>query len=389
MRFADVATLLCLACVCGPTAAQAQDSRSSQLRLRAELGAEYDDNVHRAEQIRGAQPADIVSSPVSRALVGAAADGRLGDRQSVSTSVLFAGKIFTKHDARMENVAVVESAGAYRATLGDHTHLGIGVGYYEAIQAGTPAERELFGQARDFRSFVPTLRLGRRLGATNAIEGNVGYRLFDYKPNRSFDFRAPVFGFDYRFQRETSDGAADWDLTIGTSVELRRFAGTRWIATPVGCATATCVPGFDPAGTIHQDQFSSTHIEVVRTGQLLLGGGYSLNWNRSNSFSETVFRHVATVHVASALPFDLYLATRAEFVYARYPDHVVLSTGPSGSAYTSIDDENRSQFRAELSRGLPGNLMLIGRYVLYWNALGTSTVDYRRQTITLSVALLR
>ena len=118
MRFADVATLLCLACVCGPTAAQAQDSRSSQLRLRAELGAEYDDNVHRAEQIRGAQPADIVSSPVSRALVGAAADGRLGDRQSVSTSVLFAGKIFTKHDARMENVAVVESAGAYRAAPG-------------------------------------------------------------------------------------------------------------------------------------------------------------------------------------------------------------------------------------------------------------------------------
>jgi hypothetical protein len=369
--------------------------------VRAEVGAEYDTNVHRVEVLRGMTTATPVASPVGRLVLGLSSAGRVGRAEDVAFSILGGVKGFERSDARNENVLVVETAGSWRAAVGERTQVAASTVYYEAVQAGTPGERELSGEARDFRSLSPVLRLGRFLGSSAAEAGQpgppnqpgqldlaLGYRWFTYKPNRAYDFQAPVLGLEYRQQRESDDGEADWELTAGAAVELRRFSGARLVPTPPGtCGTpGDCAPMIDPVGARHVDQFSSGHVDLTHTGSLLLGLGYTLQWNRSNSDTESVFRHVGMAKLASALPGHLFLAARAELVYATYPDHVVLAAGPTGSAMASIEDENRSQLRIELSRALTPALRVVARYTLALNAFGQSVVEYRRQTATLSLS---
>ena len=42
--------------------------------------------------------------------------------------------------------------------------------------------------------------------------------------------------------------------------------------------------------------------DVTRTGRVLLGAGYAFHHNDSNSFGETLIRHIAIARVAAALP---------------------------------------------------------------------------------------
>ena len=55
---------------------------------------------------------------------------------------------------------------------------------------------------------------------------------------------------------------------------------------------------------------------------MLLGAGYAFQYNRSNSFGETVTRHFVTARFASPLPFGLTVAARAELLLAFYRDQV-------------------------------------------------------------------
>lgn len=377
-----LATLACLATAAASGPARGDDQR---VALRAELGAEYDSNVHRREGTSGSGGATAVGSPLARAVLGWTASDRLGQSQDVAFSILGGAKIFAVEDARSENVGVVETSGSWRLSLNERTRLGVSGVYYEAIQTGTRTEQQLSGEARDFRSLSPTARLLRGVGDYGTLALGGGYRWFVYKPSHDYDFGAPVLSAEYLYNRETSDGAADWEVSVGAGVELRRFSGVRLLRTSADCTTQACTLMADAAGTLHRDQFSSGHITVTRTGRLLLGAGYVLQWNRSNSYSESLVRHVGTARFATSLPFDFYLAARAELVYVRYANPVALLGGTSGQAYATIEDENRSHLRAELTRDLGARLQLIARYSLYLNPLG-GQVTYRRHTGTLSLA---
>jgi len=380
MRHRRRATLCAALAVTGAglswrTPAAAADDQ--QVSVRTELGAEYDDNVHRAEQINGDR-VTLVGSGLTRAVVALSAADRLSDRQDVAFSALGALKLFAAPAARNENVGVVETAGAWNLRLGPLSRLGAGVTYYEAIQAGTPTERALTAErdgvleARDFRSVVPSLRLWHALGAGSALGLSAGYRWFVYKPLRDYDFQAPVATLEHRFTRETEDGAAEWSLATALTGELRRFAGPRLLA-----------GGADGSGARHVDQFVTGQLDVTRTGAVLLGAGYALQWNRSNSYGEGLLRHIASLRFAAPLPFGFYLAARGELVLVGYHDQLPLLTDPSGGVNASIEEETRSEVRAELSRDLGAGLQLLGRYVFYANAIGQG--EYRRQTATLSL----
>jgi hypothetical protein len=360
--------------------ARADDERIS---LRAELGLEYDSNVHRAEQIEGANGPGVVGSPLTRAVLGWSAADRVGTGQDVAFSLLGGVKAFTVPDARSENVGVFETSGAWRILVGPRMRVGVAMATYEAVQAGTRTEQQLSGQARDFRSLAPSLRVFRAVGERGTVSLAAGYRWFVYKPLRSYDFGAPVLSAEYHLRYEASDGDADWDVVAGGGVELRRFAGTRLVPTPT-CTSSPCTPVLDPIGTRHADQFFSGHLEVVRTGRILIGAAYAIQWNRSNSYAEALLRHVATIRFTTPLPMGVYLAARTELVKVNYADSVALATGPSGQPSASIDDENRSHIRAELSRDVGKHLQVVGRYSLYVNALGQGR--YLRQTATLSLA---
>ena len=392
--------------------ARADDEHVS---LRAEIGTEYDSNVHRAEEIPGAASPPVVGSPLGRVVLGWSAADRLGATQDVAFSLLGAAKAFSAAEARNENVGIVESSGLWRVAMGEKTRVGIGAAYYEAIQSGSPTERELAGlnltgDPRDFRSLAPTLRAQRAIGNSGALALGVGYRWFVYKPNRGYDFTAPVLTVEYHLTHETADGGADWDVGVGSGVELREFAGVRLIQPLAGCTTtdpsgispsSICVTAPDPFGTKHSDQFYTGHIDVTHTGRVLVGAGYAIQGNRSNSYGESVLFHVGTVRFTAPLPLGVYLAARTELVYAAYADPIASVVGPDGRASATIEDENRSQVRAELSRDIGAHLQLVARYSLYVNALNqraTPTQDtngsntptlgqgkYLRQTATLSL----
>ena len=133
-------------------------------------------------------------------------------------------------------------------------------------------------------------------------------------------------------------------------------------------------------------------VDVTRTGRILLGAGYGLQYNGSNSFGETVTRHVATARVAAALPLGLYLAARADLLFAFYRDTVPVAQAigmmqmTSGKPYATIEDENRSSVRVDLSRDVGERLRALLRYTFYANELSNSSGSYRRHTLLLSLA---
>jgi hypothetical protein len=390
-RWALLAGACAAAVAASARPARAADGDGERVNVRAEIGAEYDSNVHRAEQLAGVG-APRVASPLVRGVLGWSAASRLGNRHDVAFSVLGAGKLFAAPEARSENVGIVETGGSWRVAAGTRTRLGLSGAYYEAVQSGTPTERAIDDVARDFRSLAPTAVLARALGASGALLVGAGYRWFVYKPLRTYDFTAPVLSLQYRWADETADGSAEWELVAGATAELRRFAGVRLLAPSELCTAQGCETSPDPAGTRHQDQFVTGQIEVSRTGLLLLGVGYAAHWNRSNSYTESLIRHIGILRLTAPLVLGVYLAARAELVYVQYSNPVALAVGPSGRPSATFEEEGRSQIRAELSRDLGSRAQLIGRGVFYTNFLTNLLgerafgYDYRRFTITLSVA---
>jgi hypothetical protein len=134
-----------------------------------------------------------------------------------------------------------------------------------------------------------------------------------------------------------------------------------------------------------RDQFATGHVELTRTGAALLGLGYVLQWNQSNSYGETLQRHFLSLRLTAGLPLGLYLAARAELLIARYADRVMIGS-PSTMQTNDIDRENRSSVRVDLSRALTERLQLVARYTAYLNELG-SVGRYHRQTALLSLAI--
>lgn len=364
--------------------ANAEPAPSSQhYALRAEVGSEVDTNAHRRETVQGAvDNTGAVVSPVGRVVVAGSLSDVVGDGHQVALSATVAGKVFTNTDARSENVAIVDGSALWRKALAPRWALALSSAYYEAFQGDGPN----FGiDRRDFRSFTPTLRLARTFG--DSVDAGVGggYRLFVFKPDHSFDFQAPTAVLDARWARETADGAAEWDVSVRASYERRFYSGRQLVET-TACTPQPCPPttGLD----LRRDHFLTSALDVSRTGRVLLGAGYGLFVNRSNSFGETVLRHFLTARFAAALPLELYLAARVEILVARYADPQFLAPGPmAGSPFVSIEDENRNSARVELSRNFGERLQLIARYTFYANELQRDTnVNYRRQTALLSLA---
>jgi hypothetical protein len=363
------------------------DSPNERYSLRAELGPELDTNAHRTEivHVAGVVNPPVVSSPLARAVLAGLLSDVVGNGHQVNLSATLAAKVFENSAARDEDVAIAESTLMWRAPLGPHAALGLAGAYYEAFQREAPPPVYGFDR-RDFRSVTPTARLLAGVSEHGELGVGGGYRVFVFKPDRTFDFQGPTASVDLRWARETEDGAADWEAAFRGAYERRAFDSAPFVELP--CQTpGTICPPVAGAGT-RLDHFATGAVDVSRTGRVLVGGGYALHFNLSNSFGETVLRHFLTAHFAAALPFDLYVALRAEILFARYADHVVIAQADTvGRTFVSIEDENRNLVRVDLSRNLTDRLQLLARYTFYSNELGAgNVVSYRRQTALLSLA---
>jgi hypothetical protein len=364
----------------------AEGSPNEHASLRAELGPEIDTNAHRTEIINvpGTVNPPVVSSPLARAVLAWTLSDIVGDGHEVAMSAALAAKVFEKAVARDENVGIAESTLMWRAPLGARTALALAGAYYEAFQAEAPPP-VYSNDRRDFRSLTPTVRLLAAIGEHGELGVGAGYRLFVFKADHTYDFQAPTASLDLRWARETEDGSADWEVAFRGAYERRAFESVPYVE-PMCPTTMTACPPVAGTGT-RLDHFATGAFDVSRTGRVLLGAGYALHVNLSNSFGETVLRHFVTAHFAAALPLDLYVAVRAEILIARYADQVVVAQADNvGRTFVSIEDENRNNFRVDLSRNLTDRLQLIARYTYYSNELGANDVSYHRQTALLSLA---
>ena len=139
------------------------------------------------------------------------------------------------------------------------------------------------------------------------------------------------------------------------------------------------------------DDFVTAQTEVTRTGRVLLGLGYAFQHNASNSFGETLIRHIATARIAAALPLSLYVAARADLLFVSYRDPVPIAQVDASQAavsrpFASIEEENRSSARVDLSRDISDRLRALLRYTFYANELGNNVGSYRRHTLLLSLS---
>jgi hypothetical protein len=358
---------------------------SERYTLRAEAGLEYDSNAHRAELVSGAVNPPIVGSPVERLVLAGTLSDLIADGQAVALAATLAGKLYDADGAHDEDVAIVSSSAAWQEALGAGKTLTLSGAYYEAFQ-NAPATLADADERRDFRSIAPGLQLDWPAADRLNVAVSVGYRMFIFKPDRDDDFGAPAAGLELRWARQPA-GGGDWEANAGAAFERRAFGGPALIGNCPTPAPAG-LPCSGPDTRI--DDFLMSHLEVTRTGRVLIGGGYAFHYNLSNSFGETVMRHFALARFAAALPGGLVLAARAELLFAFYRDPVVVGQISAGNTFVnfeSIGDENRSSARIDLSRALGDRTRLIARYTFYANELGTTApISYRRQTLLLSLA---
>jgi len=85
------------------------------------------------------------------------------------------------------------------------------------------------------------------------------------------------------------------------------------------------------------------------------------------------------------MPFGVMLAARGELLFARYRDQLPVGQLSPGSPFVSIEDENRSSVRVDVSRELGENLRILARYTFYLNEITAAPISYRRQTFLLSI----
>lgn len=346
--------------------------------LRAELGAEFDSNARRTEEIAGTMGVAPVQSWLQRFVVAGSLVDSIAPDNELSLSATGAGKLFDAAQARAEDVAIAQSALAWRIGLGPRARLALAGGYYEAFQ-----NPDAGADRRDFRSLAPTLQIGWTLDESLELSASGGYRLFAFKANHDYDFSAPTAAVDLRWARGTEAGA-DWEAGLGAAYERRDFAGPALVPCPPPMGTG--LPCVGPDGRL--DHFLLGHAEVTRTGRVLASLGYALHYNLSNSFGETVTRHYAIGRFAASLPGGLFLAARADLLFAYYKDPLAVGQASSGNAYVSIEDENRSSVRVDLSRDLGEHVRAFVRYTFYGNDLTSDTLTYRRHTLLFSLAFI-
>jgi hypothetical protein len=352
---------------------------SERYTLRAEIGAEYDSNAHRAEIITGVPNPPVIASPLERFVLSWALSDAVADDQSVALAATAGAKLFDATAARDEDVAIAQSSAAWQGTFGPSTSLTASGAYYEAFQRASTDLTEA-SERRDFRSLAPELRLQRALGDTVTLGVAAGARWFVFKPDRDYDFYSSVASADLRWLR-LPDGGADWEASAGLGYEHRSFTGPALIDCPQTAMSGVGCSGPD----LRADDLLSAHAEAVRTGRVLVGAGYGFAANLSNSFGETVTRHALNARLAVPLPLGLSLAARGELLLAFYRNQVVVGQLLPGSPFVSIEDENRSSVRVDLSHGLGDRWRALFRYTLYANEITAAPIRYRRQTLLLSL----
>jgi hypothetical protein len=359
-----------------------------KLSLQLELGPEYDSNANRAEVIRNAPTGDTpTGSFLLRTTIRGGLTWRAGPNL-LRVGALVGGKVFFSPAVQDQNVIVGQINVEDRVQLHRAVDLGVSGSYYDAKQLPviTDCMVRSCDRHRDFRSGSAVLRLGFRDGpGALALWG--GYRGFEWKPDPAFDFQAGQAGASSLLKLHVGppDGEHEIDLAATYHFERRQYPGPQEVN---GCMPGeplrdTCITfGTDRRG----DWFHDAMVELTYVTKVLASVGYGVQLNQSNSFGQSLLRHIITVKLAFRLPWEIYVTLKGQLLLNRYLDPILLDRQVNSQTFISIEDENRNAVVIDLERPFSRiGLALNARYSLYTNELSDSPVSFLRQVVYLGL----
>jgi hypothetical protein len=363
-----------------------------KMTLKLELGPEYDSNANRSEVVAGVVNPD---PPIGSFLVRTTARAALQWKRGINLLRVQAGlgaKVFFNPDVLDQSVLVVQGGLEDRVSLGRHAALTIGGDYYDAFQDLIAPTCNDCLRRRDFRTGTAAAKLALFDGPGSFWFG-AGYRGFGFKPDEYFNFQAPTADAGASLSLLLGKEDEPHELTLGATyhVERRGYNGLRQVESnvrdfsdpnhPIDCAPdKPLVDGCLITGSDQRvDWWHEANTELAYVGVLLAALSYGVQLNRSNSFGQSLLRHIVTLRLGYRLPWQLYATVKGQLMVSAGLDKVRLDPRVSNLTFATIEDENRNAVIVDLERNLPRlGLAVNARYSFFANELGTQQTSFRR-----------
>jgi hypothetical protein len=361
-----------------------------KLTLKLELGPEYDSNANRSEVVAGVDNPD---PPVGSFLLRTTARGGLQWKKGINllkAQVGLGAKIFFNPEVLDQSVLVVQGGLEDRITLGRHAALTFAGDYYDAFQDLIAPTCSDCLRRRDFR----TGTLGGKLAlfdGPGAFWLGVGYRGFLFKPDQYFNFHAPTgdVGGSLSVALGPEDEPHELTLAATYHLERRAYGGLRQIESNDPLCAPDLPLGDNCLQTGTEDRVDYWHegsVELAYVGVLLASLTYGAQLNRSNSFGQSLLRHIITLRIGYRLPWQLYATVKGQLMISAGLDKVELDTRISNLTFATIEDENRNAVIVDLERNIPKlGLAVSARYSFYANQLGAQQTSFRRHVAYLGL----
>lgn len=361
-----------------------------KLALQCQAGLEYDTNANRAEIVAGV-PLDVQDQPTGSFLLRLTTRGSLAwrsGRNMLRATAGLGGKVFFDPSVQDQDVLVGQLAVEDRVRPIDRLELGAAAEYYDAGQLDVTPPCASIGcsRHRDFRTGQVTARIAF-LDEHGELAAWGGWRGFQYKPDSTFDFQAGQAHLLAlaRLEAGPPDREVDLDLSAQYHVE-RRFYDSPVevnVCPPGKPIDASCLVA---GGGSRDDWFHEGAVDLTVVGKALFTIGYALQLNLSNSFGQSLLRHVIAAKLGFRLPWQLYATLKGQLLITRYFDPVLLDRAVNTQTFVSIEDENRNAFIADLERPIGRGLSVEARYSIFTNEIAPSPVSFLRQVVYVGVA---
>ena len=342
-------------------------ARAPSLKLQLELGPEYDTNLGRVNP--GSEP--IARGPLMRLTTTGQLAWRASDRSAVDLAFRGGTRQALEAAEREHDVTALLTQGQWAYRTRARAVLSLAGDYYDSFEQhrptpGATAADPPTSRNRDFRSESTHAQLLLAGSGNHRVMARAGYRFFTYKPDPDFDFQGDEYSLDYmtRWEDEDAEGdvEAEYDLRLGYALARRRFAGKVY-ANACAPSDTKCLPEQRPLG--RADLLHMVSASASYTGPIKVSLDYAVSFNDSNSYGQSLLRHVGTLTITKDLPWQVFLTLRAQLQIFNYLDPLVVKQNLAGQLM-SIEDESRNSLLVELERALDTRerLHAVVRYTL-------------------------